>query len=209
MSSRGGKSRKMRPEYHLIVTEGTETEPAYFEAIKTAINNIYKERIQLTISGEGENTLSLLETARKRAAENPNGYSHVWIVFDTDDFPAENVDAVVCRCEELSSDEMKYHAIWSNQCFELWFLLHFSYFHADLHRAEYFPKLSENLKRLGKGAYQKNRPDMYSVLRPYIPKAIDHAKKLADENKGKNASDSCPGTKVYELIEKLLPYLPE
>ena len=32
-----------------------------------------------------------------------------------------------------------YHAIWSNQCIEVWFLLHFSYFQSDIHRKEYWP----------------------------------------------------------------------
>lgn len=43
----------------LIVTEGTETEPQYFEAIRTIINSQYRDKIQLDIHGAGDNTLSL------------------------------------------------------------------------------------------------------------------------------------------------------
>ncbi len=34
MKARRDKPKKIQPEYHLIVTEGTDTEPAYFGAMK-------------------------------------------------------------------------------------------------------------------------------------------------------------------------------
>lgn len=32
----------------------------------------------------------ILRKAKNRAGENPNGYKHVWVVYDTDDFPADH-----------------------------------------------------------------------------------------------------------------------
>ena len=58
---------KIRPEYHLIVTEGTDTEPAYFGAIQAIINKQYPERIQLKVFGVGDNTVSLFEKAKQLA----------------------------------------------------------------------------------------------------------------------------------------------
>lgn len=210
MPPRRDKAKMLQPEYHLIVTEGTETEPAYFGAIKDIINSQYHGKIQLAVFGEGDNTVNLLNKARKRAESNPNGYKHVWIVYDTDDFPAENIDKVAQDCKEWSSeDSITYHAIWSNQCIELWFLLHFSYMQSDLHRREYWPKLSKCLQDLGVGDYSKNRSDMYELLRPMLDFAIANAKRLEERNKGKSPSNSAPGTKVYELLEVLKPYLSE
>ena len=57
MKARQDRAKKMQPEYHLIVSEGTNTEPAYFEAIRDNINRQYRERIQLDISGEGNLSL--------------------------------------------------------------------------------------------------------------------------------------------------------
>ena len=71
-----------------------------------------------------------------------------------------------------------YHAIWSNQCIEVWFLLHFSYFQSDIHRKEYWPKLSEIMTLYGLGPYSKGREDMYHILEPYMDTAIRNAKKL-------------------------------
>lgn len=207
MKARRDKPKKIAPEYHLIVTEGTDTEPAYFGAIRDSINDQYRGRIQLDIYGEGDNTLSLLEKARRRATESPNVYKHVWLIYDTDDFPAEHIDKTAALCEKISTEETKYHAIWSNQCIELWFLLHFSYMHSDLHRTEYWPKLSQHLKGINAGEYYKNRNDMYAVLYPYMDVAISNAKRLEEENYGKLPSKSAPGTRVYVLVEKLRPYL--
>ena len=208
MQPRRDNAIKMQPEYHLIVTEGTDTEPAYFRAIKEIINSRYQGKIQLNVFGEGDNTLNLLIKARKRAEADPNGYKHVWVVYDTDDFPPEHIDGTAQLCEAWSiPGEITYHAIWSNQCIELWFLLHFSYMHSDLHRADYWPKLTECLRSLDEGDYKKNRPDMYRILYPMIDFAIANAKRLEVENQGKPPSKSAPGTKVYELIELLKPYL--
>lgn len=200
---------KIHPEYHLIVTEGTDTEPAYFGAIKEIINKRYPEKIHLDVSGEGDNTISLFGRAKLLAGNNSNVYKHVWIVYDTDDFPADHIDRVLQLCVENSTEETTFHAIWSNQCIELWFLLHFSFMQSDIHRTEYWPKLTEHLKQIGAGEYMKNRKDMYQILYPYMNYAIGNAKRLNALNEGKLPSKAAPGTKVYELIEVLKPYLTE
>ena len=135
-------------------------------------------------------------------------FKHVWIVYDTDDFPAENIDMVAQLCKEYSvQGETIYHAVWSNQCVELWYLLHFMYMDTDIDRSRYWPKLSDWMKNIGAGGYEKNRPDMYEVLRPYMDIAIANAKRLDKQNEGRKPSESAPGTKVYELVEMLKPYL--
>ncbi len=208
MKERLDRKIKIQPEYHLIVTEGTDTEPQYFQTIKDIINRQYPSKIQLDIYGEGDNTLSLFEKAQKRASGNLNEqYKHVWVVYDTDDFPADHINRTAELCVQNTTADTQYHAVWSNQCIELWFLLHFSYFHSDIHRKEYWPKLSDWLVSMGKGEYSKGREDMYDILRPYMDQAIRNAKKLENINNGRTPANSTPGTKMYELIEKLRPYL--
>ncbi|MBR3629120.1 MAG: RloB domain-containing protein, partial [Oscillospiraceae bacterium] len=209
MQSRHRCEVQIQPEFHLIVTEGTQTEPMYFEAIRQEINQHYRDRIQLEIHGEGDNTLSLLERAKSRVRNSGLIYKHVWIVYDTDDFPAERINQTETDCNVLSqaNEETIYHAVWSNQCIELWFMLHFNYVDADLHRSEYYPKLSEWLQNIGQGEYAKNRRDIYAVLRPYLDTAIRNARKLDKRNQGRTPAGSAPGTKVYELLALLRPYL--
>lgn len=207
LPKRRDSKKSIQPEYHLIVTEGTKTEPNYFNAIKKIINQNYKERIQIEVSGEGDNTVNLFEIAKNYAEKNPNGYKHVWVVYDADDFPKDNIDAVPVLCKENSNSDRQYHAIWSNQCVELWYLLHFSFLQSDLHRKEYFPKLDECLKKINKGKYKKNCEDMYYILRPYMDNAIRNAKALSEINRGKSPSESAPGTMIFEFVEKVKSYL--
>ena len=157
----------------------------------------------MVVKGTGENTVSLIGYAKRAVENSANTYKHVWIVYDTDDFPADRIDAVKTICDGLSKNgNCKYHAIWSNQCIELWYLLHFSYMHSDIHRDEYFPKLSDCLGF----KYVKNNPNMFEILLPYMDNAIRFAKQLDSDNVGKSPSQSKPGTKVYELVETLKPY---
>ena len=207
MKARQDRPKKIQPEYHLIVTEGTDTEPAYFGAIRDVINSQYREKVRLDICGEGDNTINLFRKAKQNVADSPNGYRHVWVVYDTDDFPAKHIDRVVELCRENSNDETEYHAVWSNQCVELWYLLHFSFMQSDLHRTEYWPKLTEWLTSIGVGEYEKSRKDMYHILRPFLDFAIANAKRLEAINEGKLPSKAAPGTKIYELVEKLKSYL--
>ena len=207
MKPRRDKNILIRPDYHLIVTEGTETEPQYFEAIRDIINSQYRDKIQLDVHGAGDNTLSLLDKAMNLVRSNPNGYKHVWIVYDTDDFPANRINKTNELCINLSTEETQYHAIWSNQCIELWFLLHFSFFQSDIHRSDYWPKLSEWLKNIGQGEYSKGRTDMFQILWPFMDFAIANAERLDAMNEGKPPASSAPGTKVHVLIKHLRPYL--
>lgn len=165
---RRDKLIRIQPEYHLIVTEGMNTEPSYFQVVRDIINRQYQHKIHLDIHGEGDNTLSLFEKAKMRAFQNPNGYKHVWIVYDTDDFPAAHINKTAELCQTNTTQDTKYHAVWSNQCIKLRFLLHFGYFQSDIHRNEYWPKPSEQLRGIGAGEYTKNRHDMYAVLRPFM-----------------------------------------
>ena len=212
MQPKPDRALKIQPEYHLIVSEGTDTEPAYFKAMSDIINEKYHNKIKLEVSGEGDNTINLFWKAKQLAtdaAEVAKIYRHVWVVYDTDDFPAEHIDKVADLCEQHTSEETEYHAICSNQCVELWFLLHFSFMQSDIHRSEYWPKLTTWLSNIGAGEYKKNRSDMYEILRPYMDIAIANAKRLETINQGRPLSKAAPGTKIYQLVEKLKPYLSE
>jgi hypothetical protein len=201
-----------RPEYHLIVSEGTKTEPNYFYGLVNEINQNYgKGRIHIRIEGEGRNTLSLLERAEEHVKNSNNPISHVWLVYDKDDFPLDDFDNTAFKCEALNKinyDEfVTYHTLWSNQCVELWFLLHFALFQSDVHRNEYTPMLNKHLSNIKCGEYKKNREDIYAVLRPYIKTAIKNAKQLEKNHSNKTPSKNAPGTMVFKIFDLLSVYL--
>lgn len=90
MQPRRDRRRGIAPEYHLIVAEGEKTEPNYFKGLKEQINSKYPGRISIEIRGTGKNTKGLIKYAQRVAAESPNDFKHIWVVFDKDDFPSKD-----------------------------------------------------------------------------------------------------------------------
>lgn len=199
---------RIRPERVLIVTEGTKTEPYYFRGFQRSINAEYgRDYVTVEVIGLGENTVSLFNHARVLCENDIDGYSHVWVVYDKDSFPSRDFNAVTDLCKSASRDGAVYHAAWTNEAFELWFLLHYCYLDAALSRKEYSSRLTGYLISDGLGAYKKNRDDMFDILKPRMSSALANARRLAKNNVDKTPANSNPGTTVHLLVEYLMPYL--
>lgn len=192
--SRGRRTRPVgtrdpRPRV-LVVCEGQKTEPNYFKAFPMTSATVH-------VVGLGANTLSVVDHAvreRDAAAANSNPFEHVWCVFDRDSFPKAKVNAAVDRCRREHIG-----AAWSNEAFELWYLLHFAYCDAAIPRDSYAERLG---KCLG-SPYKKNLPDIYQTLLPRLDAALQNAAKLAAFQSGTPPADANPMTTVHELVELL------
>ena len=179
---RSGNPRPILPERHLFVTEGTKTEPNYLNGMIDQICARYGAacRRQFEVYGEGHNTLGLLTRAEQRLINASDDFQHVWLVYDQDDFPKDHFDNTVKRCEALNLKHQEqgrdtvFHPIWSNQCVELWFLLHFEYLQADVAREQYQEMLSQFLGK----KYEKNDPQLFALLFPRVKTALYNAKQL-------------------------------
>lgn len=201
-------SIKIRPERYLIVTEGTKTEPYYFESFRKRINAGYHgEYVTLRVCGMGDNTVSLFERARAIAIADPDGFTQVWVVYDKDSFPSRDFNAVEERCASASDKGTVYRAAWTNEAFELWYILHFAYVDSALDRGSYEPILTRHLCAEGFGTYEKNRTDMFDILEGRMRMAISNAERLEKLNRGLAPAGSNPGTAVHLLVKELLPYL--
>lgn len=135
----------------LIVTEGEETEPRYFEALK----------VQWRLTGikvkkaSASAPIHVVETAirlREEAARASKGsafqapFDEVWAVIDQDQHTTFNDALHLARREKVM-------VAFSKPCFELWLLLHFVpslkplatpvQVHAEL--AQYIPKFSKSM----------------------------------------------------------------
>lgn len=142
------RSVAIAPEYHLIITEGEKTEPNYFKALKEEINKKYPGRISIDIEGIGEGTTKLLKRAQKIVRSSSIEYKHVWIVYDKDEFLDEDFDSTASACKSLSDSNVMYHALWSNECIEYWFLLHFVGLFSEKVSVLAAPLLSKQFERL-------------------------------------------------------------
>ena len=208
LKERKDRKKSIYPEYHLIICEGEETEPNYFETISKIINNKYKGRISLEAKGKAKGTLDLLKEAMKEHEKSKKEIKHVWIVYDKDDFPKDSFDNTFYKCNKVKYKGATYHALYSNECVELWFLLHFKCIHVGHNRKEYITMLEEEFHNNGLGKYMKNDAQTCVKLLPYLESAITNAEKLDkmyDENKSPWKRN--PSTKVYQLMKILRKYL--
>jgi hypothetical protein len=204
-------------EKFLIFCEGEQTEPNYFKGFKRYIqsNSIYKNLVEIEVNGVGAETERVLNYAINFVKEKKVKDAQVWCVYDKDSFPPEHFNNVVERIRAMNqnpTDGVKYYAAWSNQCIEYWFVLHFNYYDADNDRQYYKDNLDKNFKSKELPPYEKCKdPKIFEKLTfEGSPKlAIKYGKKRIRECGGQTVSDSCPATKVYELVEKLAKYLPE
>lgn len=115
----------------LIVCEGKKTEPAYFRAFH--LSNV-------TIEGVGMNTQSLVQRAvelRDAALRERRGYDAIWCVFDRDSFPADVFNQALALAQRNN-----FGVTYSNEAFELWYLLHFHYYQHASSRKQYEHLLS-------------------------------------------------------------------
>lgn len=214
--------KKRRQEYlevkkyrYYIFCEGQQTEPQYFAGFKRLIeeNPIYKGMVLIEIEPCQAETMRVISKAEEYVRKNKIEKGKIWCVYDKDSFPAEHFNGVEERANSLNKDklDLQYHVAWSNECIEFWFLLHFAYYTSNNHRTEYISFLNDKFKKLGIGKYQKNMKDIFEILMEYgdYRLAIRYARKIMKEGEGKTPTEIAPGTKVYELVEELLKYLPE
>ena len=156
--------------------------------------------------------MRVIGKAEEYVHENKITKGQIWCVYDKDSFPSSDVNGVVQRAEVLNqkNPDIQYHAAWSNECIEFWFMLHFAYYTANNHRSEYKKFLNEKFQELGIGKYEKNMDDIFETLmnggNPKL--AIRYARRIINNGKGKTPAEIAPGTKVYELVEELAKYLP-
>jgi hypothetical protein len=188
-----GTTAKRR--FFLIVCEGEKTEPNYFNSIK---KELPKGVVQVIVEGEGKNTMSLVDAALdlKEAQQKLGPVDKVWVVFDQDSFPPANFDNAVAKAKSLH-----FGAAWSNQAFELWYLIHFEDRQTGLMRSEYQDKLTQYLGR----PYKKNDADMYVILKDKLSVAQSRATRLAEYHSQSHAAphQSNPCTYVHELVAAL------
>lgn len=179
----------------LIVCEGKKTEPFYFEAFPVPQDTC-------DVVGKGANTVSLVDrtiTEREdRETKRGTKYDQVWVVMDKDSFSVKDFNEAL-RLAKANGIKVAY----TNEAFELWYLLHFDFHQSGIPRDRYKALLT---KKLG-FKYEKNNPDMYILLEDKQLTAIRYAEKLLKWHKeGGRTLDPArdnPCTTVHKLVQQL------
>ena len=209
-SKKREKDIRTKRKYYLIVCEGEKTEPNYFESLKQDLPKGALTTYQIDIEGTGRNTDSLVDEALRIKSIYEKNYNRpidkLWTVFDKDSFEAKDFNNAILRCKNTTPE---IGCAWSNEAFELWYLLHFHYYNSAISRKDYQRLIEENLRPHIEDnyKYQKNSKEMYSLLKQHgsIDDAIRNAKMLEGLYKDRlDFANQNPRTEVYKLVEELL-----
>lgn len=203
-------TRLVQVTRRLIVCEGTETEPRYFEGMKAALGPVNGRKIAVVVRGSGKHTIDLFEYAEDFCRYAPDPYDHVWLVFDKDDFPAGEFDLVERRCAEASGSSCSFHALWSNPCFEVWPLLHLRYTTAPMDAGACQKALANELKRELGVEYKKNMEGLFSLIDSRRQDAVVNVGRLVRHHRSignDKPSAMNPGTKVPDIFDELGAYI--
>lgn len=196
----------------LVVTEGTVTEPVYFNLLiaELELNTV---TVKL-IPGAHSDPRHVIKTAVKEAkalqnrAKNPEKlgnnelpkYDQVWAVIDTDvaieeGFWNEVID--LARGNKVNLAD-------SSPCFELWLLLHFKYSTASIQDGDTAKSLVK--REFGK-PYSTNRAEAETALPEMVPKwpeAVVRAERMRQHHEvAATTLPANPSTNVAILIRAL------
>ena len=190
----------------LIVCEGQNTEPSYFNQFRLTSATI-------KAVGKGYNTTTVVKHAIQLASEDV--YDQVWVVFDKDQHSAHNFNSAIKMAAKHN-----FGVAYSNQAFEYWLILHFNdHQGAPLHRSLYNDLINNYLKPFnvhydGEGS-KIISPDFFTILQGLDPQthtprqslAIKRAKKIYKNFPHTSPATEESSTTLFRLIELIAKYL--
>ncbi len=193
-----GKGRKETPHAKIYIFCEGATEKIYLMHFRNRTNNIDI----IPVDNNYTNALGIVKYAQKYLKENPldlklgdQGYC----VFDADPDSNTNLNEVFNLLSSLESKGLKY--IFSNPCFEVWFVMHFEKapFGKNAHQ------MKRVLKELLDDPNYSETTDIYDILKPLQSTALDNAKTLHRAQMEVYDSvcsyDCNPYTNIFEFIE--------
>lgn len=98
------------------------------------------------------------------------------------------------RAFDLARSWNEVTACWSNECFEIWYLLHFHYRDTPIPRQELSRLISAETGK----KYDKADAGFQKVLEPRVEMALRNARRLAFENERLHQARRNPSTPVHE-----------
>ena len=189
----------------LIVSEDTKSSTDYFKALIKEVQaacsgsevvGIAKDSV---VEGCGMSTSRLLQEAKSIKSRRQISFDRCWLVFDKDDFADFN------RAIREATDA-GFDVAWSNESFELWYLLHFRYHNTAISRDECMKVLEAEMQKCKPSfRYDKGSSSMHSILAEHGDQgqAIKYAEKLRNTYQDTDYSSHNPCTHVDRLIREI------
>lgn len=189
----------------LIVSEDTKSSTDYFKALIKEVQavcsgsevvGIAKDSV---VEGCGMSTSRLLQEAKSIRSRRQISFDRCWLVFDKDDFKYFN--KAIREATDAGFD-----VAWSNESFELWYLLHFRYQNTAISRDKCTKALEAEIQKCKPSfRYDKGSSSMHSILAEHGDQgqAIKNAEKLRNTYQDTDYSRHNPCTHVDRLIREI------
>ncbi len=200
----GKKDRSVKKATWLIFCEGEKTEVNYLNSLEHFLNSKLNDKfsVKFKIEPIGKNAIETTNKAIKYIKKADNIFENVFAFFDKDDLSGEQFNKSIFKCNNTNIEP-----IWSNESFELWYLLHYINIQSAISRNDYENKLTENMDK----EYKKESKEMFSLTYKNLEKAYIRCKKLqAEQEKETNSpSKMNPNTQMNKFIDKVNDNLKE
>jgi hypothetical protein len=191
----------------LIVSEGSKTEPLYFEEIRTAYQ-LHSANVEVQPSQLGTAPLHVVRYARAlfengdlHRGIRPRSFDQIYAVFDRDDHDTyfNALDFAASLDGKLHNDDKKpvaFKAVASVPSFELWLLLHYENIQAPIHRDDVMHRLTQYIQ-----GYEKGLGGIFATTRSQLDTASSRAHALAEKFNAYAAPE--PYTAIADLVALL------
>jgi hypothetical protein len=189
-SQRKVDTREVRQRF-LIVCEGEKTEPNYFRSFC-----VPKNVAEIDVQGLGENPSKLVQSAKE--LKEQEDYDQVWCVFDRDSWTVEDFNNAI-----KNANAQGFKVAYSNEAFELWYVLHFEFLNTGIPRRDYLRKLTFLIGR----EYRKNSETIYDELFEKQSIVIRNAENLLRQYDPHNPVRDNPSTTVHLLVQELNKFI--
>lgn len=191
----------------LIVSEGSKTEPLYLNEIRKDFR-LQTTTVQVQHSQFGTSPMRVVEYAEhlfingdETKGIKPRAFEQVYAVFDRDDHDSYHnalakLKSLDRKLQNEEKQRVKFEAIASVPCFELWLLLHFEVVLAPLHRTAVYQRLRQYLTN-----YDKGQAGHYAQTCQHLAVATQRAEHLAGLTTAHNGIE--PYTDMHRLVHLL------
>ena len=198
------RKKASRADYDriLIVCEGGKTEPQYFDEIRQ-FYRLHTANVRVLPGAYGTAPQQVVDFARDECRKTRK-WEKVYCVFDRDDHLNFNnaLQSAAATDKKIKNDinkSIRFRAIKSIPCFELWLLLHFEYVSREIHRDEVRHLLRQQ-DRLPN--YEKGQGGHFELTRHLLETAYQNADRLKEEQRRHGREN--PFTDVDMLVKELI-----
>lgn len=203
----------------LIVTEGTVTEPVYFDLLVRDLQ-LAVVRVKV-LPGDASDPRRVIETAEREAKEQvrkarkqmlginePAKFEHVWAVVDTDVAVRRGFWNHVVQLAKARKVKLAH----STPCFEFWLLLHIVGFttRADLVDGDAAKRAVRHALGRDYSTNEEIAQEVIPTFIPHWPQAVGHAEQVRrHHHAAATPPPANPSTEVDRLVKALNDSAPE